>query len=655
MLTLVEEVLPHAGEAGPGGADRHRDAPHRNAARKKTRRRLMALAAPALAVSAMAAGAQAQGLPSAPIALDEQLRQRDQLEQQRQRERERQLREQQEPRPDVRLQPPSPNANDRLPPDGQDTPCFRVDHLRLTGERAQAFQWLLAAARRLPAASAGAAASGVPANDLPGAASAVDPLRDPPEQRCLGTRGINLVVARMQQALIERGWITTRVLAAPQDLSGGELTLTLVPGRIAAMRGAKPGSPAPRTLRSAVPAQVGDLLNLRDIEQGLENLKRLPSAEADIRIEPSTAAGARPGDSDLVIDCTQRFPLRGVLSLDDSGTRATGRDQLGATIAWDGPLGLNDLAYISLNHDAFNGQGKGTRGYTAHYSLPWGYWLLGATASAGSYHQSVDGPFERYVYAGKSSNAQLSLTRSVHRSASSKTSLSVLAFQRTSSNTIDDTEIENQRRRVGGWGLGLAHRQYIGRAALDLNLGWRQGTGAFSSLRAPEEQCRAVSANPDLACGDGTSRLRVASAEMALNAPFRLGAQNLRYSGLWRAQWNRSALTPQDRFAIGGRYTVRGFDGEANLMGERGWLLRNDIGWAVGDSGAELYLGADYGEVGGPSASWGLGMHLAGAVLGLRGTYRGLAYDVFVGTPVSKPDGFQTASVTAGFSLNYSF
>ena len=31
-------------------------------------------------------------------------------------------------------------------------------------------------------------------------------------------------------------------------------------------------------------------------------------------------------------------------------------------------------------------------------------------------------------------------------------------------------------------------------------------------------------------------------------------------------------------FSIGGRYTVRGFDGEASLMGERGWLLRNDIG-----------------------------------------------------------------------------
>ena len=44
-------------------------------------------------------------------------------------------------------------------------------------------------------------------------------------------------------------------------------------------------------------------------------------------------------------------PVRATLSLDDSGTKSTGRTQGGATLAWDGPLGLNDLAYVSVNHD----------------------------------------------------------------------------------------------------------------------------------------------------------------------------------------------------------------------------------------------------------------------------------------------------------------
>ena len=30
-------------------------------------------------------------------------------------------------------------------------------------------------------------------------------------------------------------------------------------------------------------------------------------------------------------------------------------------------------------------------------------------------------------------------------------------------------------------------------------------------------------------------------------------------------------------------------------------------------------------------------------------------YDVYIGTPIRKPDGFRTAQYTAGFSLNVSF
>ncbi|MBS0344237.1 MAG: ShlB/FhaC/HecB family hemolysin secretion/activation protein, partial [Proteobacteria bacterium] len=468
-------------------------------------------------------------------------------------------------------------------------------------------------------------------------------LSDSPLGRCLGTQGINIVLARLQQALVARGLITTRVLAAPQDLSSGTLALTLVPGRVAAIRFADEQGDK-TSLRSAIAIRPGEVLNLRAIEQGLENLKRLPTAEADIQIEPATQHDARPGDSDLVVKYRQKFPLRTTLSLDNGGSEATGKNQAGVTVAWDNPLGLNDLAYVSLNHDALNPGGRGTRGYTAHYSVPYGAWLFGATASANSYHQTVPGLDQDYVFFGESSNIDLSASRMVYRDASRKTSASLHAFQRSNSSGVNDVEIPVQSRRVGGWELGLNHREFIGDATLDANLLYRRGTGAFSSLRAPEE-----------AFGDGTSRMQIFTADAALNAPFNLAGQRFRYSGLWRAQWNRTPLTPQDKFAIGGRYTVRGFDGEQNLLGERGWLLRNDIGWAVGGSGAEVYAGIDHGQVGGPSVAYQLGSRLTGGVVGVRGAWQGLSYDVFVGAPISKPEGFRTAKVTAGFNLNFSF
>jgi hemolysin activation/secretion protein len=498
-------------------------------------------------------GAKAQVSPTAPRPFVEEIRQQ---------ERERALREQQERSVDL-MQPPAPKPDAKRLPDTE-APCFRIDRLVLTGERADDFQWALAAA------------SG-PKGD------------DSPIGRCLGTEGVNVVLSRLQQAVIARGWVTTRVLAAPQDLTTGTLTLGLVPGRIAAIRfadGASTKSWLP-TLRNAIPAQPGDLLNLRDIEQGLENLKRLPTAEADIQIEPSTAAGARPGDSDLVVKYTQKFPLRTSLSLDDSGTQATGKVQTGATAAWDNPLGLNDLFYVSLNHDAFNHRGSGTSGQTVHYSVPYGHWLLAATASQSRYHQTVQGLNQSYVYAGDSRNAEVKLSRLVYRDASRKTTVALRGFRRASNNFIDDTEIEVQRRVVAGWEASVNHKEFIAvfgdKATLEGTLAWKRGTGAFGSLRAPED-----------AFGEGTSAMKVLTAELNANVPFKLGKQKLRYSGLWRAQWNRTPLTPQDRFSMGGRYSVRGFDGESPLLGDRGWLIRNDIGWAIAQSGAELYAAAPH-------------------------------------------------------------
>jgi hypothetical protein len=41
--------------------------------------------------------------------------------------------------------------------------------------------------------------------------------------------------------------------------------------------------------------------------------------------------------------------------------------------------------------------------------------------------------------------------------------------------------------------------------------------------------------------------------------------------------------------------------------------------------------------------------------IGVRGSWSRLSYDFFVGAPISKPEGYRTAKVTAGFNLNYSF
>ena len=85
------------------------------------------------------------------------------------------------------------------------------------------------------------------------------------------------------------------------------------------------------------------------------------------------------------------------------------------------------------------------------------------------------------------------------------------------------------------------------------------------------------------------------------------------------------------------------------------FLLRNDLALALGDGSHEVYAGIDFGQVGGRSAELLVGKRLAGAVLGLRGKWRELTYDVFAGVPLDKPAGFETARVAAGFNLVLAF
>lgn len=536
----------------------------------------------------------------------------------REQERLRALRQQQERRSDVHLQQAATADATRLRFD--EAPCFNIDRLTLNGDAARQFQWALAAADS--------------AGKEPDQASG----------HCLGASAISLVVRRVQNAILDRGFVTTRVLVEPQDLKTGTLKLTLIPGRIRGIR-LLPGSDTRATLFNAIPAGSGDLLNLRDVEQALENFKRPPTAEADIQILPAEAANAKPGESDLGIRRKQGFPIRVSVSADDSGSRATGKRQGSVTISYDDLFALNDLFYVNYSHDLEGDAAlHGTRARSFHYSIPCGYWLLAASASSSPYYQTVSGASQNYVYRGNSENAAITLSRLLYRDAKRKTTLTVGGWARASRNFIDDTEVEVQRRRMAGWELVVAHRELFGAASLDMSLTLRRGTGAANALRAPEE-----------AFGEGTSRSAVMLTDGNVNLAFGVFGLPLRYTGVWRLQHNRTPLITQDRFSIGGRYTVRGFDGESSLVAERGWFLRNELSAALGVSGQEVYVGLDHGEVRGPTTLALTGKRLSGAVIGLRGQIMRLRYDVFTGTPVRKPESFRTAGSSAGFSINLNF
>ncbi|MDR1076905.1 MAG: hypothetical protein LBL59_11690 [Xanthomonadaceae bacterium] len=133
----------------------------------------------------------------------------------------------------------------------KETDCFLIQSIRLEGERHREFAF-------------------------------VQRLLDRYAGQCIGRQGAALIVRQASDRILAGGYVTTQVGLPEQDLSRGVLVVHLRPGTIRQIRFDTDASGAwpERTWRSAFPVRSGDLLDLHVLEQGLEQLKRVPSQDA---------------------------------------------------------------------------------------------------------------------------------------------------------------------------------------------------------------------------------------------------------------------------------------------------------------------------------------------------------------------------------------
>lgn len=210
---------------------------------------------------------------------------------------------------------------------------------------------------------------------------------------CFGGEGLAVLMKQIQNEIIGKGYVTTRVVTSEQDLRGGKLVLTVIPGKIRNTLVVDSGKVPRFTKLHALTGFTfaeGDILNVRDIEQSLENLKRVPTAEANIEILPSSSEKAEAGESDLKISYSQAFPFRLNLGLDDAGSKSTGKLQTSATLSIDNIFSANDLFYTSFTHSMKqkgddNGR-RASKNLTLYYSVPFGYWQLAFSHTHSRYH-----------------------------------------------------------------------------------------------------------------------------------------------------------------------------------------------------------------------------------------------------------------------------
>jgi len=108
--------------------------------------------------------------------------------------------------------------------------------------------------------------------------------------QCLGASGIDTLLKTITGHYLNQGYVTSRAYLPEQDLTRGILQIIVIEGRL---QGFEPSELASeRELKMTFPGKTGELLNLRELEQQIEQLGRLPSRLAQLELVPGETMGS---------------------------------------------------------------------------------------------------------------------------------------------------------------------------------------------------------------------------------------------------------------------------------------------------------------------------------------------------------------------------
>ncbi|MEN8638241.1 ShlB/FhaC/HecB family hemolysin secretion/activation protein [Pseudomonas sichuanensis] len=381
--------------------------------------------------------------------------------------------------------------------------------------------------------------------------------------QCLGVSQLNDLLKAITNLYLERGMVTSRAYLPQQDLSAGHLQVLVVEGRLEGLRPAEGSGLSTRELGMTFPGSRGESLSLREIEQMVDQLNRLPSNQAQMELAPGKAVG---GTEVLVRNQPQK-PWRASLSRNNEGQPSTGEQMLNLGLEWDSPLGLADQLVLRGGHDVVSDHTQGSKNGMLWYNLPWGWWSFSYSNSESEYRSPIFAQGFAFKQSGDSQSHQLRAERVVHRDATSKTSLSAGMSHLRTNNYIEDSRLRGSSNRLSEAQFGINHGRRLGNAFVNLDLGLQQGTGAFDAQD-----------NGHPRPGEPVARYRKYSATLSFIQGFEVWGEQLSFSSLATGQHSEDVLFSPQRISLGGLGSIRGLR-EQSLSGDSGGYWRSDLRW----------------------------------------------------------------------------
>ncbi|MBN3850495.1 ShlB/FhaC/HecB family hemolysin secretion/activation protein [Paraburkholderia sp. Ac-20342] len=395
-----------------------------------------------------------------------------------------------------------------------------------------------------------------------------------------GFAGLEAIAARITQVYRERGYLLAQVVIPPQDVSAGNVELSVLEGRVGHVRlDIAAGTPIREDLLRERVAQIplGRPLQQHELERTMLLLSDLPGIQVSSAIE----AGEEPGTVDLTISVAPAKRWTFAVDLDNFGADASGTWRLGALARLNSPFMIGDNLDLRLLGGQRGDTLYGRVGYEAPLNAQGT--RLGVAVSRLNY--ALGKEFASLDAQGEATVVDFTLTHPLVRTRNQSLLGRVNFEYRDLIDNVGVVDQHNPRSLVeGSIGLSYESRDALfggGFNSADVEL----LIGSLHFRSAAAEQLDASSLGRDTQGNE----LRATFFANRLNAVTERFSVFAGVSG----QWAATTLDSSSRFLLGGPHAVRAYSPSEALVDE-GFVATLEGRFAI-DARATVFGFFDFG------------------------------------------------------------
>ncbi len=346
----------------------------------------------------------------------------------------------------------------------------------------------------------------------------------------------------------ESGYILVRVVTPPQDLSSGTLHIVVYEAKIETVTVPNNRLVSPY-ITGGIASEIhkGEVFQEDNVESMVRDMDDLHGVKASVDLSP----GSQVGTTDLTVKLQRDHDFQQQVSVNNYGSKLTGRYLFNANLQYANLLGLGELYTLDVSHSdqSFFSIRPGVE-------IPTGLWNIVFDASYLYSNSDVNGQISALNNTGRTDDVNLGFSSALLNTAAQKISVrggfegrhAKSEFAGTSAVQSDD-----QLREFNATG------SYLLRLA---------NTTAFASVEA-------VQGVDILGASDQGDALlsRTGNPQGFMLRPTLFVQQNLWMNGSIKGtvtgQYSPNTLLASDLFSLGGYGSVRGFE-PAETTGESG-------------------------------------------------------------------------------------